>query len=166
MQSKSFKKLVMVVVVAAMLTLGVGAVAFGYGAADFQPQGNMVVTAVSAKNSINTVSNSFVTVPALDTTVVVPTNKVADIVIQFSGVVNSADYLYTQARIDGVAINPGPTQLFDGTDNTGAYAHGFNYYKFNVGPGRHRIDIQWKGLGGNQFMAERSMVIFASIRNP
>jgi hypothetical protein len=107
-------------------------------------------------------------VPGLDTTVTVPTGKVADFVIQFSGVVNSPDYLYTRARVNSTNALPGDTQIFakPTSSQVGASAHSFNYYLFALPAGNHRIRIQWKGNGGQQFMSDRSMIVIANVRNP
>lgn len=168
MFQKQTIKLGAVALTAVLLTLGVAAVAFGYLPDAFQPKGAMYVAAVSGADAINTTSTSFVDVPALDTTVTVPTGKVADFVIQFSGVVNSPDYMYTRARVDNSNAQPGDTQIFSKptSSTVGASAHAFNYYLFGVAAGTHRIRIQWKGNGGQQFMSDRSMIVIANVRNP
>lgn len=160
-------KLAAIIALTAILTIGVATAAFGFAPADFQPKGAMYVTAVSATNAINTSSTSYVDVPGLSTRVTIPAGKVGDLVIQLSAEVNSPDGLYARARVDGSNATPGQAQLYNGINvNKGSSTHGFNYYMFNVGAGLHEIKIQWKGLGGSQFMSNRSMVVFANIRNP
>lgn len=167
MFTKPTVKFTAVAALVAFLTLGIAAVAFGYLPSDWQPKGTVRLTAVSAANAINTSSTSYVDTPNLSTRVSVPDGKVADIVIQLSAEVNSPDGVYARARVDNTTAFPGAVQLYNGINqNTGSSTHGFNYYVFGVGPGLHEVKIQWKGLGGQEFMSNRSMVVVASIRNP
>lgn len=169
MFTKFRSQLVSAIALTVLLTLGIAYVAFG-AITDFQPQGSYRVTAVSATNSINTTSTTFVDVPGLVTRVTIPTGKVGDLVIEFSGEVNAADGVFARAQVDGANALPNgvsPVQLFSSINiNTGSSTHGFNWYKFGVGAGLHKVAIQWKGLGGSEFMSNRSMVVLASIRNP
>ena len=165
MSRKTTLKLVTVIALTAVLTLGIAAIAFGFMPGDFQPKGQVRITEVSATNANNTTSTSFVNIPNLSTTVTVPAGKVADLVIQFSGMVNSPDAVSSRALVDTTVALPGPTQLYYGQGvNLGASSLGFNYYLNGVGPGVHRIAIQWSGLGGQQFISYRSMIVIANIR--
>lgn len=165
MFQKPTLRIIGIVAITTLVTFSAAAVAFGYVTSGFQPKGTMRVAAVSATNAINTTVTSFTDVPNLNTTVIVPDGKVADIVIEFSGVVNSPDALYVRAMVDSNVASPGPVQAFYGVGG-GATTQGFNFYRFTVPAGSHRIAIQWDGLGGQQFMSYRSMVVFANIRNP
>lgn len=164
MVGKSTIKLVVVIALTAILTLGAAAAALSFVPGDFLAPGQVRITEVSATSVKNTTSSSFVTIPGLATNVTVPPGKTADLVIQFSGEVNSPDALATQALVDSTVALPGATQIYYGAGvNLGASAHGFNYYLNGVGSGVHRIAIQWHGLGGQQFISMRSMIVIANI---
>lgn len=152
--------------VAVAFMLGLVASAYGLGPETLQPAGKMRVAAVSATNAINTTSTSWVDVPNLSTFITVPDGKVADVVIEFSAMVNSPDAQSVRARIDRSVASPGPVQVFYTPGNVGASSHGFNFYKFAIGPGTHTVKMQWSGLGGQQFMSYRSMILFVNLRNP
>ena len=142
----------------AVAIFGLGYVAFvaAIGPLGLQPSGTVRVGAVSAFNAINTTSTSFVDVPGLTNTFTIASGKKGDLVIQFSGEVNSPSALSVRALVDGSAADPnnagfGP-QIFWGVGG-GATTQGFNFYKFGVGSGSHTVKMQWDGLSGSQFMS-------------
>ena len=159
------------VAVAAMLlaTFAAGYIASAadFGPGKLQPAGSVRVAAVSAFDAINTTSTSFVDLPGLATGIKVPAGKLADVIIQFSGSMNSPSALYVRALVDTAVANPnnlgnGP-QMFWGVGG-GATAQAFNFYTFGVGPGSHIVKMQWEGLSGQQFMSYRSMIVMVNIR--
>lgn len=167
MKRKLFIGIAVLLIVTATFALGYVASAAGTGPLALQPSGTMRVGAVSATNGINTTSTSFVDVPGLSSSFSIPSLKQGDVVIQFSGEMNSPNQINVRALVDGSLTNPnsfgnGP-QLFYGVGG-GATAQGFNFYKFGIGPGSHTVKIQWEGFSGQQFMSYRSMVYFVNIR--
>lgn len=165
MSPKSMLKLAVVIAITAVITSAATVFAVGAIPADFLPKGEVRVLEVSAANAKNTTSTSFVNVPGLSANVIVPSGKVADLIIEFSGMVNSPDALSTRALVDSTVALPGPTQVYYGQGiNLGASTHGFNYYLNGVNPGVHRVVIQWSGLGGQQFISYRSMIVIANLR--
>lgn len=165
MFQKPIVRLTAIIALTVVLTLGIAAVAFSFVPSDLQPKGAMRMAVASASNVINTTSTSFVEVPSLSTNILVPDGKVADVVIEFSGQVNSPDALYVRALVDTTQASPGPVQVFYNTGG-GATTQGFNFYRLGVPSGSHRISIQWRGLGGQQYMRYRSMIVLVNIRNP
>ena len=131
-----------------------------------QPAGTVRVGAVSAFDPINTSSTSFVDLPGLTNSFSIPAGKHGDLIIQFSGEVNSPSALYVRALVDGSVADPnnagnGP-QVFWGLGG-GATTQGFNFYKFAVAAGAHTVKMQWAGLSGSQFMSYRSMIVVVNI---
>ena len=131
-----------------------------------QPAGSVRVGAVSAFNAINTSSTSFVDLPGLATTFTIPAGKHGDVIIQFSGEVNSPSALYVRTVVDSSIADPnnagnGP-QVFWATSG-GATTQGFNFYKFGLAAGSHTVKMQWEGLSGSQFMSYRSMIVLVNI---
>ena len=150
----------------AVFSLGYVASAEGLGALTLQPSGSLRVGAVSATDAINTTSTTFVDVPGLSMTAKIPAGKKGDVIIQFSGEVNSPSATYVRAMVDSTIADPNNAgagvQIFWGVGG-GATAQGFNFYDFGVGPGTHTVKMQWEGLSGSQFMSNRSMVVFVNI---
>lgn len=156
------------VLLALAVTFGLGYVASaeGFEILGLQPAGQVRMAAVSAFDAINTTSTTFIDVPGLSTTFKVAAGKHADVVIQFSGEMNSPSALYMRAIVDGAAANPnnagsGP-QMFWGVGG-GATSQTFNFYQFGLGAGSHTVKMQWDGLSGSQFMSYRSMVVLVNI---
>jgi hypothetical protein len=150
----------------AVFSLGYVASAANIGPLGLQPSGTVRVGAVSAFNAINTSSTTFVDVPGLSTTFSIPSGKKGDVIIQFSGEVNSPSAMNVRALVDVSAADPnnagnGP-QIFWGVSG-GATTQGFNFYKFGVGSGSHIVKMQWDGDSGSQFMIFRSMIVFVNI---
>ncbi len=119
---------------------------------------------VSAEDAITTQSTSFVDVPGLSSVVHIPSGKVADLIIDFSGEINTCDGTLGRATIDGAAASPSSTQLMWNL-NGGAESHAFTFYARGVGSGSHTVTIQWAGVSScnHQFMSARSMIITANI---
>ncbi len=165
MKPKWMLALTMVSALIAMISMTIAAVALA--APDtLQPAGKMRVAMQSGSNAVNMTSTSYQNIPNLATNVTVPGGKVADLVIQFCGVMNSPDALYVRAQFDASNVSPsGDVQAFYDTSG-GATSQCFTWYKLGVGSGLHVVEMQWKGLGGQQFMSQRSLVVWANIRNP
>ena len=152
-----------------MLTLG-GVVLFSQGVHAqalgplFAPKGQVRFAYAFDTNAINTSSTTFVDVPSLAATVTIPKRKVADVLILFSGEMNSPSALYVQAAVDGIAADPGAgVQAFWGVGG-GATSQSFNFHSV-IGQGTHTITMQWAGLSGSQFMNMRSMTIILNLRH-
>lgn len=164
MQRKTLVTITVVAVLVAFVSIS-AAVALA-ATQGLQPKGVMRVAAVSAFDAVNTSSTSYVDLPNLSTSFKVPAGQTADVIIQFSGSMNSPSALYARAVVDGTAADPnnagnGP-QMFWGVGG-GATAQAFNFYKFGVGSGGHTVKIQWAGLSGQQFMSYRSLVVFVNL---
>jgi hypothetical protein len=117
-------------------------------------------------DTTTTQSTTFVNVTGLSVGIGIPSGKSAELIITFSGEVNSCDVMYIRAVVDGGAAAPAETQLqYRIGQNLGADSHSFTFYKKGVGSGVHTVAIQWHGLTtcDHQFMAARSMVVTANI---
>jgi hypothetical protein len=115
---------------------------------------------------VTTNSTSFVEIPGLANTIKIGTGKTAELIINFSGEVNSCDVMYVQAVVDGVPASPSSTQLiYRAGQNTGADSTAFTFFYKGLGAGTHRVAMQWHGLSAcnQQFMDSRSMVVTANI---
>lgn len=110
-----------------------------------------------------TSSSTYVDIPGMATTISVPANKTAELIITFSGMVNTCDAMYVRAVVDGSAALPSETQ-FQWNFKGGADSHAFTFYT-TVKAGSHRVKIQWHGLStcAQQFIASRSMIVTANI---
>ena len=142
--------------------------ATGYTIAGVHP--SYVGTGVSryvmanATDPQNSTSTSYVTIPNMSVGAAVPSGQVADLIITFSGEVNSCTPIEIRAVVDGVPALPGETQLF-WPDNIGAQSHGFTFFQRKVPAGSHTVAIQWHGLAAcnQQFISNRSLVVTANI---
>jgi hypothetical protein len=117
-------------------------------------------------DTTTTRSTTFENVVGLSVGIGIPSGQTAELIITFSGEVNSCDVMYIRAVVDGVAAGPSETQLqYRIGQNLGADSHSFTFYKKGVGSGAHTVAIQWHGLTtcDHQFMAARSMVVTANI---
>lgn len=128
----------------------------------FAPKGQVRLAYTAAVNPINTTATSFVDLPNLAATVTIPKGKVADVVVLFSGMMNSPSALYVRSVIGAAEASPGPFQAFWGV-NGGATTQSANFSGF-LGEGTHTIKMQWRGLSGQQFMSIRNMTILLNLR--
>ena len=115
-------------------------------------------------DGIVTTSSIFVDITGLSVIIGIPSGKHAELIVTFSGEVNTCDAMYVRATVDGAAAAPAYTQLqwaFGG----GADSHSFTFFKKDVGPGSHTVAMQWRGLStcDHQFMDARSMIVTANI---
>ena len=157
--------LVVATVTAAVLLAGY-AVAEAVAPTFVSPPGTTryAMVAKGPLDPIATTSSTFVDITGLSVIIGIPSGKHAELIITFSGEVNTCDAMYVRATVDGAAAKPAETQLqwnFSG----GADSHSFTFYKKDVGPGSHTVAMQWRGLStcDHQFMDARSMVITANI---
>jgi hypothetical protein len=131
----------------------------------FDPAGEVRTAVVTASDPINTTasfSTGFVPIPGLSIPITIPHGKVADVKILFSGEMNSGDAEYVTAVVDGFQTSPGIVQAgwnFGG----GATSQGANFATV-IGEGNHTIEMQWGGLGHQQFMSMRSMTVIVNVR--
>jgi hypothetical protein len=162
------RKLRIVVFAAAALA---AATATGYTLAarivpNYVPAGDTRYAMAAATNIINSTSTTFVDIPNMTTLVPVPAGKVADLIITFSGEVNSCTPIELRAFVKDLSASatPSETQLFY-PDNIGAQSHGFTFLKRNVSAGNHTVVIQWHGLTNcnQQFISNRSLAVTANI---
>jgi hypothetical protein len=117
-------------------------------------------------DTTTTQSSTFVNITGLSVVIGIPSGKTAELIINFSGEVNSCDVMYVRAVVDGAAAGPSETQLqYRIGQNLGADSHSFTFYKKGVGAGSHTVAMQWHGLTtcDHQFMAARSMIVTANI---
>jgi len=115
-------------------------------------------------DGISTTSSTFVDITGLSVIIGIPSGKHAELIVTFSGEVNTCDAMYVRATVDGAAAVPGYAQL-QVAEGGGADSHSFTFYKTAVGPGPHTVAMQWRGLStcDHQFMAARSMIVTANI---
>lgn len=132
---------------------------------NFPPKGEVRIAALTADNPINTTATQntgLAPVPGLELPISIPRGKVADVTILFTGVMNSADALLVSAVVDGFSAAPGVLQAFFVTGG-GAASQGANFSTF-LGEGDHTIQMRWGGVGGQQFMRNRSMTVIVNLR--
>ena len=122
------------------------------------------MVSVGPTSTTATTSATFVDITGLTTVVNIPSGKTAELIINFSGEVNTCDAMYVRATVDGASAAPAYTQL-QWNFNGGADSHSFTFYDKGVGAGSHRVAMQWHGLTtcAQQFMAARSMIVTANI---
>ena len=138
---------------------------------DFAPKGTTLYAMASAEPSDTTTTNStdFVDIAGLSTVINIPKHKTAELIINFSGEVNSCDVMFVRATVDGAAAAPSDTQLqYRIGQNLGAESLSFTFFAQNVNPGSHTVAMQWHGGSncGSQFMAARSMIVTANVHRP
>ena len=164
MRSRFRFGMAMVAVVAAVFVAGY-AVAASVVPASFVTAGTTryAMVAVNPSSTTTTTSASFVDMPGMSTSISVPAGRVAEVMIDFSGMVNTCDAMYVRAVIDGSAASPAYTQ-FQWNFNGGADSHAFTFVK-TVKAGPHTVKMQWHGLTScsQQFIAARSMIVTANI---
>jgi hypothetical protein len=132
---------------------------------DFPPKGEVRIATLTADNPINTTATQntgLAPVPGLALPISIPRGKVADVTILFTGVVNSPDALLVSAVVDGFSAAPGVVQAFFATGG-GATSQGVNFETF-LFEGDHTIEMRWGGVGGQQFMRNRSMTVIVNLR--
>jgi hypothetical protein len=124
------------------------------------PAGTVRYGVASASSDVTSTSTTYVNIPAMHVGFVVPPHQHADVIITFSGEVNSCTPIEARAVVDGVAASPSETQLFY-PDGIGAQSHGFTFYTESLPAGTHNVFIQWHGLStcNQQFISNRSLVV-------
>jgi hypothetical protein len=120
------------------------------------------LTAIDPVTTTARASTGLVPLPGLGLPITIPRGKVADVSIFFAGTMNSADAVFVSAAVDGSPAAPGVVQAFFATGG-GAASHSAIFNAF-VGEGSHTIQMQWGGLGGQQFMSRRSMTVVVNLR--
>ena len=156
----------LVAVVAAVFVAGY-AVAASITPASFVSSGTtryaMVSKGPAAADNAMTTSTTFVGMPGMSTNINVPSGKTAELIVTFSGMVNTCDAMYVRAVVDGSAASPSYTQ-FQWNFSGGADSHAFTFFK-SVKGGSHTVAIQWHGLSScpQQFVSARSMIVTANI---
>jgi hypothetical protein len=144
------------------------ATATGYALAavapNLVPAGTTRYAMAVGQDSQTSTSTTYVNIPNLSVGFSIPSGRSADLMITFSGEVNSCTPIEARAVIDGVAALPSETQLF-WPDNIGAQSQGFTFWRRNVPAGLHTVAMQWHGLTScsQQFISNRSMVVTANI---
>lgn len=138
---------------------------------DFVPKGTTLYAMVSAEDgdTTTTTSTDFVDIAGLSTLINIPKHKTAELVINFSGDVNSCDIMYVRAAVDGAAAAPAQTQfLYRLGESLGSESHSFTFFAEGVNSGLHTVTMQWHGLSNchNQFMGARTMVVTANVHRP
>jgi len=133
---------------------------------DFPPPGQVQIASLTASDPITTTASfrtGFVAIPGLTMPISIPRGKLADIKILFTGEMNSADAEFVSAVVDGFQAPPGVVQAFWAFEGGGATSQAANY-SLTIGSGDHTIEMQWGGLGGQQFMSNRSMTVIVNLR--
>jgi hypothetical protein len=152
------------VVVAAVFIAGYALAASAPSA--FKPVGVTRYAMVSrtAAQSGSTTSIVMVDMPGLAATITVPPGKAADVIVTFSGVVQTCNTMYVQALVGGTAASPGEVRVAI-RPMANSEARAFTFYG-TVGPGNHTIRIQWRGNSDcvAQFVYARTMVVTANVR--
>ncbi|HZR84296.1 MAG TPA: hypothetical protein VFD92_24575 [Candidatus Binatia bacterium] len=159
------KSFAVALTVVSMLTQsGLASAAIQLGPA-FTPKGEVRMTSVAANNPITTTasfSTGFVGIPDMIIPVTIPRGFIADVQIFFTGEMNSADAQYVAALVDGFPTSPGIVQAFWGVHG-GATSQAANFAAF-LTAGDHTIQMEWGGLGGQQFMSARQLTVILSVR--
>ena len=134
-------------------------------APSFVPAGATRYAMVSKVDTATTSSTSFVSMSGMSTSLSVQSGKSADLIITFSGEVNSCFAMDVRAVVDGSPASPSSTQFFWQAGNTGADSRAFTFFSRNIGSGNHTVAIQWAGVTScsQEFVAARSMVVTANI---
>ena len=133
---------------------------------DFAPKGEVRMASRTASDPITTTASfntGFVPIPGFTMPISIPHGKIADVKVLFTGEMNSADAEYVSAVVDGFQASPGVVQAFWGIGG-GATSQAANFDAF-LGEGDHTIQMQWGGLGGQQFMSLRSMIVVVNLRH-
>ena len=153
----------------AALGLFVAASATGYFfaanvQANYVTAGTTRYAMVAAQDAQTSTSTSFVSIPGLSTTVTVPSGKVADLIIDFSGEVNSCSAMSVRAVVDSTASSPTSAQIFWPTGG-GAQAEAFTFFAKAVKSGTHTVAIQWSEITAcsQMFISSRTMVITSNV---
>lgn len=131
----------------------------------FAPKGEVRLATLTASNPVTTnatFNTGFVPIPGLGVPITIPRGKVADVTVLFTGEINSADATFVSAVVDGAPASPGVVQAFWGVGG-GATSQAANFTTV-LGEGTHSIQMQWGGLGGQQFVSLRSMVVIVNLR--
>jgi hypothetical protein len=127
------------------------------------PPGSTRYGFAAAENVVDATNASFVNVPNLSIPFTVPPNHVGDVILDFSGVLNTCTYVIVRGTIDGTPTVPSSAQVSYNL-NAGSESHGFTFYRKTVPAGTHTATIQWKDGGCNQnssgaFISSRSLVL-------
>ena len=124
------------------------------------PAGSVRFGTAAASDPRTSTSTTYVNIPNMHVGFVVPKGQHADLIITFSGEVNSCTPIEARAIVDGSPANPSETQLF-WPDGIGAQSHGFTFFTQGLSAGTHNVFIQWHGLTNcnQQFISNRSLVV-------
>ena len=154
-----------VAVAAAMVATSVAgyAVASTVSPSSFVSAGTVRFAMVSASSPQTTTSTTYVNIPGMNTGFNVPPGKTADVMITFSGEVNTCHAMLVRAVVDGSAALPSETQ-FQWNLSGGADSHAFSFFT-KVGPGVHNVAVQWHGLYtcAQEFISNRSTIITVNL---
>jgi hypothetical protein len=133
----------------------------------FPPKGEVRMRSIAASDPVTTTASfntGFVPIPGFGVIpITIPRGFVADVEILFSGEMNSADAQYVSAVVDGTPTPPGIVQAFWGVHG-GATSQSANFTAF-LTEGNHTLEMQWGGLGGQQFMSARSLTLILSVHH-
>ncbi len=133
------------------------------------PLGTSQYAAVSATVATSTSSLTFVDVPGLSQSFVVPAGKSADVLVFFCGETRSKDSVtLARAVIAGLGVLAPPfMQIREHTLGAQFESQCANFYRPRVvAPatgGPLTVKIQWRGAGGLQEMRNRSMIVVLNI---
>ena len=133
----------------------------------FPNKGDVYMTTVAASNPITTTASfatGFAPIPGFGIPITIPKGRIADVQILFTGEMNSANAEYVAAVIDGSPTAPGIVQAFWAFPGGGATSQAANFTAF-LTAGDHTLQMQWGGLGGQQFMSLRNMLVIVNLRH-
>jgi hypothetical protein len=156
---------VIIMVLATTFVVGYG-VAAQFVHPNLVPAGTTRYGFAGAMDAQTTTSTTFVNIPNLSQPFMVPSGKVADLSVQFSGELNGCSAISVRALLDGSTVfAPGEVQVFWPFAGSGAASHGFTFFKVAVPAGSHTVVLQWHELTNcNQaFISLRSLVLTANI---
>src|SRR5215472_6250548 len=132
---------------------------------NFDPKGEVHMASLMQSDPVTTTASfntGFAAIPGLTMPITIPRGKIADVKILFTGEMNSADAGFVSAVVDGSPAPPGVVQAFWGVHG-GATSQSASFSAF-LTEGDHFIQMQWGGLGGQQFMSLRSMIVIVNLR--
>lgn len=154
-----------VLMVAVLMAFSASATALALGLGQdraLRPAGVTRYAWDASTTAVSTTSTSFVDMPSMSQTIVVPSGKNADIFVTFSGMMNTGGAGYVRVNVDGLIASPGEVQMVWDISG-GAAAHAFTFFK-TAGSGSHVVKMQWRGIGGDSvFVSYRSMLVTVNI---
>ena len=160
-------------VVGGLLVVLASAVASYYAASaavpsTLRPAGTTRYAVAGAQNQVTTQSTSFIPIPDMSQSIVIPSGKRGDVFVTFCGMstidLNSAS-LNVRAMVGNSLTMPEYVTLTSDTDESQTRCASF--YKLNVAAGTKNIRMDWRITNGTatQYMYGRTMFVIVNLHN-